>query len=306
MSNFKTSIALIPSVLIVHRLIKNFRYFLNSKKSTVGGVARAQMTIDEAVNYANSIFTRIDKSVSTKGSWYGKRVLEVGPGDSLGTGLLCLSKGASSYCAIDRFAVGMDLEFEKQVFKKLFLAMDSEQQANCKGVVDFLEKNGSYPGDQFVYRNNLPIEEAPIVLGIGTFDVIYSNAVLEHVSDLSGTISSFSKLLSSDGVMRHEVDLRSHQTYEKHPLHFLEYPQWLWRLMSSHNGEPNRSRVPQYKRLLIENGVFPVEINVTKHFDVELVSGAQPKLCTLFKNMSVEELQPAVFNFTFHRDKKKS
>ena len=297
----KSKIAEIPGVLIAHRLLKNLKHYLNSHKSTIGGIRRAGMSVDEAVAYAQTIFERIDNSVSQAGGWNGKRVLEVGPGDSLGTGLLCISRGAASYCAVDRFAVGMDFDFERQVFGKLFEAMNSEQQENCTEIIDHLKTHGTFLENQIEYRNNLPIEKAPNIPGFGLFDVIFSNAVLEHVADLPGTIRAFSKLLSPKGVMQHDVDLRSHQTYEKHPLQFLEYPQWLWRLMSSHNGEPNRIRVPQYLELLEENGISPVEIVVTKFFDPQLITRVRPKLCPLFRDIPADELKAAVFNFTFFK-----
>jgi SAM-dependent methyltransferase len=303
MSDPKSTIALIPGVLEVHRLVKNLRSYLNSRKTTVGGVRRAKMSVDEAVAYGVSIFGKIDQEVVKTGRWNNKKVLEVGPGDSLATGLLCLSRGAASYCAVDRFQVGMDIEFERQVFRKLFESMTSEQQENCRSVVEQLGSTGTVSEDRFVYRNNLPVEDAPKETGFGPFDVIFSNAVLEHVADLPGTLRAFSQLLSSSGIMLHEVDLRSHQTYEKHPLQFLEYPQWLWRMMSSHNGEPNRWRLPHYCRLLKENGIDPVEISVTESFDTELIELVRPKLCSMFKAMKTEDLRPAVFRFYFTRDR---
>ena len=223
MSNAKARLAAMPGVMVAHRLVKNLRYYANSKKPTTGGIRRAHMSVDEATEYALSIFAKVDALVRDAGGWQGKRVLEVGPGDSLATGLLCLANGAAAYCAVDRFAVGMDLEFERQVFGKLFAAMPNDQQAACQEVMASLTAGSDFASGRFVYRNNLPIENAPDDPDFGTHDVIFSNAVLEHVSDLPATLRAFSRLLSPHGTMFHDVDLRSHQTYESHRLQFLEY-----------------------------------------------------------------------------------
>ncbi len=241
MSDLKAAVAAVPGALVVHRLVKNFRRYLGSKKPTVGGIRRADMTVADAVVYTGKIFTKIDDFVAGHGGWNGKRVLEIGPGDSLATELRCLAAGAASYCAVDRFAVRVDPVFEQDVFRGVADRMSTAAATRCADVLESVAETEGFPvnGDRFAYHNNLPIEYAPDSLGEEAFDIIFSNAVLEHVADVAGTLAACRRLLRPGGVMLHEVDLRSHQTYEKHALQFLEYPSWLWRLMSSHNGEPN-------------------------------------------------------------------
>jgi len=301
MTDAKSRLAALPGVMVVHRLVKNLRYYLNSKKPTTGGVRRADMSVDDATRYALSIFAKVDALVGEAGGWSGKRVLEVGPGDSLATGLLCLAHGAAAYCAVDRFAVGMNLDFERQVFGKLFAAMPENQQAACREIMAALEAGSEFTSGRFIYRNNLPIESAPDDPDFGTHDVIFSNAVLEHVGDLPATLKAFSRLLNPDGTMFHDVDLRSHQTYESHPLQFLEYPQWLWKLMSSHNGEPNRVRLPQYQEILKEVGFGDARFEVTEAFAANLVQRVQPRLDRAFQGLTVQELEPATFRISVQR-----
>lgn len=301
MTDAKTRLAALPGVLIVHRLVKNLRYFLNSKKPTTGGVRRANMSGDEATRYVRSIFAKVDALVEQAGGWAGKRVLEVGPGDSLATGLLCLAHGAAAYCAVDRFAVGMDLDFERRVFGQLFAALPASRQSACREIMAALDAGSDFTSGRFIYRNNLPIEAAPDDPDFGTYDVIFSNAVLEHVSDLPATLKAFARLLNPGGTMFHDVDLRSHQTYESHPLQFLEYPRWLWTLMSSHNGEPNRVRLPRYQEILREVGFVDARYEVTEAFAADLLRRVQPRLDKAFRRLTVQELEPATFRIFVQR-----
>ena len=296
-SGIKSKVSMFPGVMVLHRLLKNFRYWSDSSRGTVGGIRRAQMTVDEGAQYTESIFRKIDQVVKNSGGWEKKRILEIGPGDSLGTGLWCLGAGAESYTAIDRFAVGLDQVFEQKVFEAIKEKMPSMAKERCQHITQISEGVGhNNPGELF-YKNDLPVESAPEVLGHSSFDVIFSNAVLEHVGDLRGTLVAMQHLLAEGGVMFHDVDLRSHQSYEDHPMHFLEYPESLWKWMSSHNGEPNRVRMPDYLRMLDEIGFEIIETGVSQVFDEELVISKRNHLAAKFKKLSIEELRPAVFWF---------
>ena len=135
-------------------------------------------------------------------------------------------------------------------------------------------------------------------MGHACFDVIFSNAVLEHVVDLEATLRAMWDLLAPGGIMFHDVDLRSHQTYESHPLQFLEYSHSLWRWMSSHNGEPNRVRLPQYLDILHRLGFTNIKLGIKKVFDADLVGANKHRLAKEFRNLSLEDLSPAVFWFS--------
>ncbi len=59
----------------------------------------------------------------------------------------------------------------------------------------------------------------------GSFDVILSRAVLEHVYDLGSAWRSMDTLLAADGIMLHKVDFQNHGMYGSlHPLRFLGVP----------------------------------------------------------------------------------
>jgi Methyltransferase domain len=81
--------------------------------------------------------------------------------------------------------------------------------------------------------------------GIGTFDIVCSFQVGEHVSDVEGFAHSSSKLLKPYGVAVHRIDFGPHGAWRSYedPLTFLRVPELLWRVMGSARGTPNRRRV---------------------------------------------------------------
>jgi len=67
--------------------------------------------------------------------------------------------------------------------------------------------------------------------------------------------------------MVHEVDLRNDGLFaDRGALYFLRFPDYLWRLMSSHTALSNRCRKSEYVRLLRAHG-----LSVEKMLDVEVL-----------------------------------
>ena len=232
----------------------------------------------------------VDAVVRPTGGWEGKRVLEIGPGDSLGAGLLALAEGAVFYRAIDRFPVTYDPAVERRVFLKLLEPLPPEKRARAEAVVEIRADDYRICDDRFAYFNDLSIEQATRRFPPESFDVIYSNAVLEHVASVQTTFENVNKLLAPGGVMFHQVDFRSHQRFEKHPLHFLTYPRFLWRAMTSHTGEPNRVRPPAYKATLNDLGFEDVTWEVIERFDTELIRTVCPTLAPEYRSLPEKDL----------------
>ena len=130
---------------------------------------------------------------------------------------------------------------------------------------------------------------------IGEVDLIVSNAVLEHLSDLEQAIKTFHLLLSPNGVMIHKIDFRAHNRFLKRgPLYFLAYSDTLWKMMGNNIGAPNRMRLPDYKNMLESSG-FDFKFHGEEYSNIDEVRRAKDNYLsgTRFGNMALYDLSVA-------------
>lgn len=189
-----------------------------------------------------------------------KVVAELGPGDSLGTGLCALLTGSDRYIALDvvPFAqrgdnVAVLLELVELIGQRASIPGSSEfpevkpflddysfpEWLDTDGrLVDVLDdprlrlmvdelQNG--PGPTPVINYLVPWFDE--VRGFqSTVDWIFSQAVLEHVDDLFQTYRAMHDLLRKGGVMTHQIDFRSHSTANAWDGH-RAYSELSWKLI---------------------------------------------------------------------------
>lgn len=273
-----------------YKLLKNLRFMTRKRTRTTGHIRRWALDPGEGARYVRSVFEKVGRPLGRAGGWEGKRVLEIGPGDSLGAGLLALAHGASRYCAIDRFAVGFDRAVERRLFGLLLETLGDTERARVAQAIELTDSGYDASESRFAYFNDIAIEEARSRVPDPQFDVIFSNAVMEHVRSVEDSLTVMRELLAPGGLMFHEVDFRSHQRFEKHGLQFLEYSPGLWRMMTSHTGEPNRVRAATYLEILRRLGFVEIEFEVMERFDAALIRRARPRLAAEFRRLSDDEL----------------
>ncbi|MBW8886709.1 MAG: hypothetical protein JF616_03030 [Fibrobacteres bacterium] len=191
---------------------------------------------------------------------YPKVIAELGPGDSLGLGLAGLLSGSERYFALDvvRFA---NFTRNLRIFDELvellrkrepipgpdefpsvrptlssyafpaFLDADRLGQALAPARVASLRKelegDGSNPKGRIAY---FAPWDRPEVLQRASVDMVFSQAVLEHVEGLSGTYRALAMWLKPDGFMSHTIDFKAHHTSRIWNGHWA-YPELLWSLI---------------------------------------------------------------------------
>lgn len=188
-----------------------------------------------------------------------RTVVELGPGDSLGIGLMALLTGSESFVAVDavRHAspaenvrvlgelIAMlrdrapipgdgdcaevrplldDLSFPAQILDPAAI-----ERALASDRIEAIRGNLEAEADGGIVRYLAPFGELRIV-GNGSVDWVFSQAVLEHVDDLESAYGECFRCLRPGGLMTHQVDFRSHETAPEWNGHW-KYPGWLWRLM---------------------------------------------------------------------------
>jgi len=169
-------------------------------------------------------------------------VAELGPGDSLGTGLAALLCGAERLYAFDVVAYA-DLRRNLAILDELvglFLArepipgdrefpdvnpklisyqfpqdllpesrlMSTLETARVEAIRCALQNRGA-TDDRIEIKYFVPWTSAQLIEP-GTVDLVYSQAVLEHVTNLDETYDALWRWLKPGGLMSHQIDFRSH------------------------------------------------------------------------------------------------
>jgi SAM-dependent methyltransferase len=180
--------------------------------------------IEAAVDYAISVAAGFDiwwqgngpAAVKTAPQPFaGLHVLELGPGETLGASVL-LACGGATVSVADRFLARWDPEFHRPFYRALRDRV-AARGAAYGALIERLLEADAFAAD-VVRVHPLAAEE---LWKIGErFDVVLSNAVLEHVQDIDMTAANLAAVTRPGGYGFHQVDLRDHRDFSR-PLEYL-------------------------------------------------------------------------------------
>ena len=190
-----------------------------------------------------------------------KTLAELGPGDSIGTGLAAMLSGVDRYFALDvvRFAnptanlrifdelvelfrrrtsrpqkgwPDFDEHLDEHLFPSHILtedllasALSAERVARIREAL--IHPEISQPGVQIRYM--VPWYDQHVIEN-GSVDVVLSHCALEHVSDVELTYHVLNQWMAPGGRMTHQVDFASHGLSAQWNGH-RAFPELLWKLM---------------------------------------------------------------------------
>ena len=169
-------------------------------------------------------------------------IAELGPGDSLGMGLAALLSGSRRYYAFDVMDFGAARR-NLQVFEELVALFRArapipgpDEFPNVKpqlasydfpsGVLTEARLGAALAEERLaairasladtrradsLIRYCVPWNDAAVIEP-GSVDIIFSQAVLEHVDDLDGTYRAMHAWLAPHGYISHQVDFKCHHT----------------------------------------------------------------------------------------------
>lgn len=170
------------------------------------------------------------------------KVAELGPGDSLGIGLCAVLCGANEYYALDTKAHA-SLERNKQIFEELVIMFKNRE--TIPGATEFPAISPDLKEDSFprhiltddrlrialhpdriaAIRKALtdaqnvsdihityiaPWQDNALHKVAGTLDMVFSQAVMEHVEQVEATYAALYHWLKPGGFMSHAIDYKSH------------------------------------------------------------------------------------------------
>lgn len=217
-------------------------------------------------------------------------VAELGPGDSIGTGLAALLTGAEKYYAFDVCdyrTTSKNVEIFEQLvrlFSHRTAIPDANefprlipQLASYKFPSELLPENRMahslraerlerirHAMNDMSGHNSLIQYRAPWshtqVIEPETVDMVYSQAVLEHVDNLKETYRAMYAWLKPGGYVSHVISFDSHGMHDTWNGHWT-YSTWQWRLIRGNlPWLLNRQPCSVHLRLLEEAGFIPVRV----------------------------------------------
>ena len=246
-------------------------------------------------------------------------VAELGPGDSIGIGLAALLSGAERYLGLDLVA-HTSLERNLSVLDELIELFsrrspipDDQEFPELKPrlpryafpadiLSDGRHADALAPGRRERIRRAVRAPLAPdsmirycapwfdsAVIEPGSVDVIFSQAVLEHVDDLEGAYAAMRRWLRPGGLVSHQIDFRSHGTAHEWNGHWA-YSDLAWKLVRGRRPYLlNRQPRSTHARLLAAHG-----FRVVFEQAATLASGIpRPRLAQRFRDMPEEDLTTA-------------
>ncbi len=95
-------------------------------------------------------------------------------------------------------------------------------------------------------------------------DVLLSNSVLEHVTDMESLCKEMRRVLKHDGIMLHVVDYRDH--FFKYPFHFLQFSKTTWNRWLN-PGDLPRWRLSNHLEIFENNGFRPHVVEMKRDTD---------------------------------------
>jgi hypothetical protein len=190
----------------------------------------------DSARYCYSVWLRHLTAARASGLCHDvpRRVAELGPGDSLGIGIAALLSGAESYTGLDLLET-CNRERNLAVFEELVRLF--RERAALPGPDEFPSvqpqlSSYAFPADltpalererlELIRRSiEQPNAEGSIIryaapwyrddlIDRGSVDMIFSQAVLEHVDDLSGAYAAMRSWLAPGSFMSHQIDYRCH------------------------------------------------------------------------------------------------
>jgi SAM-dependent methyltransferase len=247
-----------------------------------------------------------------------RTLFELGPGDSIGIGLMALMTGAEQYYAVDAVrhaSSATNLLIFDELFKLLAAQAPIPSGGEFAEILPELD-DYSFPSTiltearlaqalaagrlsrlRMALASDLTTGPIRYLAPMGqmheiprnSVDLIISQAVMEHVDQLEETYSECFRCLKSGGFMSHQIDLRCHDTAPEWNGHW-KYDDLTWRLMRG--GRPwfvNRQPCSTHTGLVIKAG-FKVHAEIKQSASSGISRG---QLATRFKGLSENDLTTA-------------
>ncbi len=218
----------------------------------------------------------------------GARVLELGPGHSLGAAALLACAGARVTVA-DRYLAAWHGEYHAAFVRALLARVESERKDLSPAPLRALLAAGDFVPDVLacLHVGSERLDGVPD----GAFDVVLSNAVFEHVEDVPAALANLARVTARGGLHVHQVDFRDHRDFAR-PLEFLALDASAFRdEFRERRGEcGNRWRPGALAAAFRAAGFDVLDVRPNMHAEAAYLDDLQPRLHADFRGLSREAL----------------
>ena len=208
--------------------------------------------------------------------------LELGPGDSLFSGLVAHAMGAATTYSVDAgYFATMSLEDYRGMER--YLAAQGFSTPNTSAAKSTEELLAAY-GIRYLTSGLRSLEQVPDA----SVDFLWSHATLEHIrrSEFKGLVKEMWRVMRRTAVASHQVDLRDHLGGALNNLRFSERT-WESRFMSRSGFYTNRIGYSEMLALIRQAGF---EIEVTEVTRWEKLPTPRRKMALEFRERSLDDL----------------
>lgn len=244
-------------------------------------------SLERSIEYSYNTFNKILdelKILDKNYSLMNKRILEIGPGDNFLLAYIFLINGAKCVYLLDRFKSSIKESYNVLLFKNYL-----------KKYKNYNEKQFSVLKKKVRYLSYAPIDNFKTLPKI-KFDLIISQAVLEHVFNLDSTIKNIASILKRGGYTTHHIDLKDHiYRNEGYYLDFLKYSSNFWMIFGDIT---NRVRYPQYINLFKQNGFEILKVTKNRVGPLSRIENLKTIIHKEFQNIDVKDLSISSFRIT--------
>jgi SAM-dependent methyltransferase len=213
------------------------------------------------------------------------RVAELGPGPSLGTMLAAMFSGAEQGTALDITAHANSAQRNQKVLREIAALYQAHapipDDIASVGEIRPLPPNHEFPfaaleptadawkdpAREAMLRRMLESNDGALryaapwqdrdVMRPGSLDLIFSQAVMEHVDDLASTYGACREWLRPGGLMSHQIDFRCHGTARHWNGHYT-LSDGVWNYMASARPYLLNREPPSVHRAMIKAAGFEI------------------------------------------------
>jgi hypothetical protein len=277
--------------ILLSRLPLNYRFWKSLKLFEHGDMHLPERAVDTLFLHANSAGV-LDCSIRgckfKKTDEGGFNVLELGPGDSLYSGLISFSLGASHTWLVDtgRFAA---TDLQSYIRMRDYLV-------NIGYSLACLDASNSFSDYLSITKTSYLTEGIKSLSRIpdSSIDFCFSNAVLEHINadDFDLLISEMRRILKPTSTSCHRVDLKDHLGGGLNNLRFSRRV-WEGSLFKSSGFYTNRIRYNSYVTMFSSSGFCVETPRVERWNEIPI---ARRSLDAEFKNIPNDDLLVSGFD----------